>query len=338
MWSTVWGRVPLQTYELSKSQRKLWRRCTKAFRFVVGPYERREDQDRVYHHYQEAHPLDVGQSVDEVLGVHEPTHRFQTFSIRIFEQEKLIAFSCFDLGELTLASLFGCYLPEYSRYSLGSFSMLAEMAFGRSLGLKYYHPGYCVPGLAPFAYKQRLPNLEGLHFMSKEWTDFNTLLQRPLPHQILISATSDLQRNLAEKNIKTELKHIPLFELSPLENEHYGPMPMPLGLQLPQVFEVGEYYVGYELESKKYQIWFGVEIADLQFEPDFGMLHDQVPLGSNLKFYEWRKLLFESEDINQITSACSRNSIILSTVQSVPLFVLGYPDDNVYNEKDELPF
>ena len=331
MWSTVWSRVPLQTYELSKRQRKLWSRCTRKFRFEVGPYERSEDQDRVYHQYQSSHPLDVGQTIDEIFGLHEPTHEFNTFCIRIFDEARLVGFSCFDLGDRTLASLFGCYLPAYSNYSLGIFSMLIEMAFGRALGLEHYHPGYCVPGLAPFAYKQRLPNLEGLHFMAPEWMDFATLLVTPLPHEMIVLATEKLQQALNLKTVKSTWRYMPLYELSPLDNDQYGPIPLPIALELPKVFQVGEYYVGYDLNSQKYQIWFGVEIANLAFEPDFSTLHNQVPVASNLKFYEWRKLLVETSDINVITSACTRDAIILSTMRSIPLFVLGYSDDQEEN-------
>ncbi len=323
MWSTIWSRVPLQSYTLSKSQRKLWRTASKRFRIEVGPYHRRDDQDIVYHRYQQAHPLDVGRSVDEVFGVHEPTHDFDTYTIGVYEQDRLVAFSAFDLGSRTLASLFGCYLPEYRKSSLGIFSMLAEMSFGRSLGLEHYHPGYCVPGLPAFAYKQRLPHLEGRTFLNSDWQPFGELLEQPLPHQIIEQRTQELQQALTRRGLKCTLLYMPLCEFVPIREGAYGAIPLPLAFELHVNFDIGECFVGYNPSDETFEIWFGSEVADLSNESDFDQLGSQVPLNSNLKFYDTRQLLFSSPDLAPVVAMCVPQVLMLRTLHMVPYWLLG---------------
>lgn len=64
--------------------------------------------------------------------------------------------SYFDVGRESLASLLGLYDPAYARFGLGIYTMLEEIEFARARELRFFYPGYVVPGLRSFEYKLEL--------------------------------------------------------------------------------------------------------------------------------------------------------------------------------------
>ena len=293
-WSTVWSRVNLQTYVLRKSQRKLWNKVTKRFTFTVQPYEDLEDQHRVYNEYQKSHPLDVGETINDIFGRHEPTHKFNTHTVRIYKDDKLVSFSLFDLGEDSIASLMGCYLPDYSSNSLGYFSMLAELEFGRKKGLSFYHPGYCVPGVSAFEYKLRLPNLEGKSFINECWQPMKEVLKQPLPKSLLIEKLETLQFALRIAGVVHERVYTPLYEVLPESQYIYGPFPHPVMIKLTDENHYGQIFISYNLEKNRYETYIGQAIADLKFELDLVEFVQKLPTNSDLQLFEMRGLIYVS--------------------------------------------
>lgn len=298
MWSTVWSRVDLRAFSFRKSHRKLLRRTLRDFTYEVAPYRRRRDQDELYDAYQRHHPLEVGESVREVLGTEYPqSAAFRTHVLRVTDLEgRLAAFSCFDVGAGTLASLFAAYRPELARRSLGYFTMLAEMEHGRTAGIRHYHPGYCVPGQAAFAYKLRLPDLEGRTFLSEEWRPMDDYLAAELPHEILWDRTEALAAELTRLGIGHEVRHAPLHEIVPRGNPDFGPAPLPYGIELALPAGLGEAFVGYVPERRRYECYFGQAVADLRFEPDYDGLAEQLPADSDLRLFEARALVYTAAD------------------------------------------
>ena len=67
------------------------------------------------------------------------------------------------------------YDPEYDRYSLGFYTMLLEIEYCMELGLKFYYPGYVVPGYSRFDYKLRIGDVDYFDLYSKEWLPFSAL-------------------------------------------------------------------------------------------------------------------------------------------------------------------
>jgi len=323
MWSTIWSRVPIHTYSLRKSQRKLWRRVNAKFRYEIGPYQEREDQNIVYELYQRAHPLEVGENLTDIFGAHAPTHKFHTHTVRVYDDDKLVAFSGFDVGDDSIASLFGCYLPAYARDSLGTFTMLAELGYGRRRNFSYYHPGYCVPGLAAFNYKLRLPDLEGRHFLNTGWKPMGEVMSKPLPSQLVNSNTDALALELRRLKIPVHRRYMPLCELAPMADQHYGAIPLPVALLLPPIFAGIDTFAGYEPVSGKYTVWFGRVAADLALEQDFVQLHQQIPANSNLKFYEWRRALLASSEVELVAQGCTVENLTKLILREMPIHVLS---------------
>jgi len=293
-WSTVWSRVNLKTYTLRKSHRKLWNRVNKRFTYSIQAYSDCEDQHQVYHAYQSNHPLDVGETLHDIFGRHEPTHQFNTHTVRIYDEDKLVGFSLFDVGEDSIASLMGCYLPAYASHSLGYFSMLAELNYGREQQLSYYHPGYCVPGVPAFEYKLRLPDLEGKGYTNMEWQPMQEVLTQPLPKDRLLEKLEILQFALRMVGVVHERVYTPLFEVLP-ENQHiYGPFPHPVMIKLTDENHFGQVFVSYDLVKDRYETYIGQAIADLRNEMDLVDFVEKLPPNSDLQLFEMRALIYVS--------------------------------------------
>jgi len=293
-WSTIWSRVNLQTYSLRKSQRKLWKRVTARFSFTIQPYQDLEDQHRVYDIYQKSHPLDVGETLNDIFGRHEPTHTFGTHTVRIYDGNELVAFSLFDLGKDSIASLMGCYLPEYASHSLGYFSMLAELDYGRTHGLSYYHPGYCVPGVPAFEYKLRLPDLEGKSYIHQEWNSMSKVIENKLPKELLIEKLEVLQFALRIEGVAHERIYTPLFEVLPVSQYIYGPFPHPVMIKLSDENHFGQIFISYDLVKNRYETYIGQAIADLRNEEDLEEFITKLPPNSDLQLFEMRGLIYVS--------------------------------------------
>ena len=296
MYPTVWSRVNLQDYALSKSQRRLYRRVASRYELRIGPYRSRGDQDELYERYQAAHPLEVGESIADIFGHHSPVLDFKTHAARLERDGRLVAFSCFDIGETTIASLFGCYEPSYARESLGFASMLFEMAYGRERGLRYYYPGYCVPGLAPFAYKQRLPALEGLTYRRKAWAPLPEVLAGPLPKAEIEARLARLTPLLTARGIAFRPLLLPLADSLPSAPSLTGPLPHPIMLSVVIHVPLGEVFVGYDLTEETYEIWLAGAQVDLALDPHMVALFTDFPPDADLRLFGWRVPLFTSPD------------------------------------------
>ena len=67
---------------------------------------------------------------------------FDTREVCVYDGDRLIAVSYFDLGEQSMASLLGLYDESYSKYSLGTYTLLKEAEYGKRTGRKWFYPGY----------------------------------------------------------------------------------------------------------------------------------------------------------------------------------------------------
>lgn len=147
-------RLPLENYAPKKRHRKLLARNGRRFTYRIEragqPDEAMLALNQRYKLIRPNHTRDdleghvygtVGQQV------------LDTYQVRVFDGDRLVAFSYFDRGVRTGYSKAGVYDPDYQRSSLGIYTMLLEIAWLRDHGVRYYHPGYVSPTYPIFNYK-----------------------------------------------------------------------------------------------------------------------------------------------------------------------------------------
>lgn len=205
--SVLWLRLPLRNYKKSKSLRQIYNRVYSNFRVEIRKATYSKSQEALYQKYV----IDLKQrsgSFASYVG-----HRFNTYEVNVYDDDLLIAFSYFDLGHNSIASILGVFHPHYQKYSLGIFTMLAEIEYGLKNGFSYYYPGYVVLKNPIFNYKLRIKPMEFYHPPEEAWIPWESFGPSYDLIEILTQKIRSLAKTLREKEIpysiiqQTEYNH-----------------------------------------------------------------------------------------------------------------------------------
>ena len=178
--TTVWTRLPLADYQPGKRLRKLLRRNAKSLRFEIHPAHAGEAEEAVFAKYRQDKTYDLHRHAADYLR-HNPDAPFETWQVSVYEQDRLIAFSYFDLGHDSAQSVCGFYDPDFQHYSLGLYTLAIEALYCRDLGMSYHYAGYVVPGNDIFEYKRRVGPLEAYDDVNRSWYPIEEMDRAFLP-------------------------------------------------------------------------------------------------------------------------------------------------------------
>jgi arginine-tRNA-protein transferase len=233
VYSTLPTRLPLEGYQYSKSLRKLYRRTHRRFRVTSGSKAvfdaQRKEVNRKYALLQ---PDKAINDPRDLLDNGRGSTAFDTREVLIYDESQLVAFSYFALGREGIYSKQGIYDPDYHRYSLGFFTMLEEIAFAQSLGLKYFYPGYVVPGYEEFDYKKRIGPLDYYDLPSDSWKPLDSLLPAEVPITKMRRRLEELQQQLKQQGLQSHLMSYRFFDIRFYNNRPYPFMEFPLLLSI----------------------------------------------------------------------------------------------------------
>lgn len=171
-YTTIWLRNRLADFEANSTFKSLAKR-NKNFRVSITPFEKTEPFNELYAKYRAPLPEDRIDDLEQVLFGDKRRNRFRSYTVSVFDGDKMIGAGVFDLGQESAAGITSFYDPAYAKYSLGKYLIYLKMEYCKSIGMKYFYPGYFVPGLPAFDYKLTM-NRETLEFYdpSKErWLD-----------------------------------------------------------------------------------------------------------------------------------------------------------------------
>ena len=149
-------RVPIETFEPSKSQRRALQKC-RHIRFEVGKPQMDEARLNLYarwHSMREAergwpeNPITAAEYEMQFCFPHPCAREF-----RYFDAKKLVAIGYVDETPEALSSIYFFFDPDYKDLSLGVTSVLCEIAAARERGLKHLYLGYRVLGCPSMEYK-----------------------------------------------------------------------------------------------------------------------------------------------------------------------------------------
>ncbi len=83
---------------------------------------------------------------------------------------ELIAVDFLDISSRGLSSVYFIFKTKYSSRSLGNYSIIREIEYAKSLGLKYYYLGYYIEGNQSMEYKNRFKPNEKMDWNSGVWS------------------------------------------------------------------------------------------------------------------------------------------------------------------------
>lgn len=265
LYSAIWIRLNLANHKYRKGQRRLLRRNSERFTIQYTPFRITPAKEQLFLRYKKSFKGYLGRSLRESLLDNEEDTIYNTYEVQIFDEDRLVGLSFFDLGKDSAASITGIYDPDYSEYSLGYYSMLLEMEYCQAQGLSYYYPGYVVPGYERFDYKLRIGEVEYLALHDFKWHSYQQLTAIDTPIANMEQKLRLLGTQLEELGIPYRLYQYPLFEAS-----LFGFWDAPY-LEYPWLLQVREgnpkftYFVVYNIRTSKYELLRCTAFDDLNF-------------------------------------------------------------------------
>ena len=197
-------RLNLENHKPRKNQRKSKRKNDARFRTLIGPASQELVEEKALNQrYKEVHPEKV---IDElsyhVKGRQRNERLIRTWQTKVYDGDKLVATSFFDLGYTSAYSKQGIYDPAYAKWGLGIYTMLLEIEFCQWSGRSWYYPGYVGVEIPDFDYKLRLGQMEYFDFRTQSWQLYNDSVKQLAPLRVMEQELRKLSQLLEERGVK----------------------------------------------------------------------------------------------------------------------------------------
>ena len=154
-------RIVLDQFAMSKSQRRNWRANEgKGYRVVVRPSEVDEEKDALFQRHKRKFEDNIPESLHDFLSRTPSRIPCEGGEIAVYDGNRLIGVSFFDVGAEALSTIYGMYDLDYGKQGLGIYTMLLEMKHARQLGKRYYYHGYCYRCPSFYDYKKAFTAVE----------------------------------------------------------------------------------------------------------------------------------------------------------------------------------
>jgi len=152
-------RIRLSNFTFSKSQRRILRK-NQDLQIVIRPIEITLEKEILFNRHKRRFKHNFPFSIYDFLDFDAANTPCKALEICVFDNEKLLAASFFDVGETAISSVYAIFSPEDAARSLGIFTMLIEIDFALARGKRFYYSGYAYEGNSFYDYKKRFRALE----------------------------------------------------------------------------------------------------------------------------------------------------------------------------------
>lgn len=151
-------RIDLDEFQSTDSQKRIWKKGNGVFTVqTLAPAYSRQ-RLRLYQKYLLSQHGSTESDMDERSYSFYFVDTFlgdATKELNFFVQDKLAGVGIVDLVQDAFSSVYFYFNPEFAKFSPGVYSMLFEIEMAKSLGFRYYYPGYYVKGCRQMNYKVR---------------------------------------------------------------------------------------------------------------------------------------------------------------------------------------
>ncbi len=325
LFSPIWTRLPLKGYEFKKRLRKLKTRNDQMFSTLVRPAQIDEEKEALFQVYKNNFNGILSPSLKISQQDSFDYNIFPTYEIAIYHGQKLVAFSFFDVGKNSLASIKGVYDPDYEKYSLGFYTMLREIQYGQELGFEYYYPGYIVPGFPRFDYKTRIGQegeIQYYNLRKNSWLPFNELGMDDIPVHLLSQKLIDAGRALSQQNVQCQVLFYPAYEANIFGYGDERFLESPLFLNcFSNVFPRPRFIVYFDIWKEKFIFCHCMPVEDLGFYFEYSMQFDTGDAKHFLDFILKKTVIAETRDIQEIVRLAVDISKLLKPTSTMHRFL-----------------
>ncbi len=163
-------RIRLKNFAFSKNQRRVLRK-NQDLQTVIRPVEITEEKEALFHRHKRRFKQGVPDSLYDFLSFDAARVPCEAKEICVYDGEKLLAASFFDVGARTISGTYAMFEPSDTKRSLGIFTMLLEIEFALENEMDFYYQGYVYEGNSFYDYKKRFRATEQYDW-KENWTDF----------------------------------------------------------------------------------------------------------------------------------------------------------------------
>ena len=303
-YSTIWVRLDLEKHKNSKSQRKLIRRNGEQFRHIIQPANITVEKEQLFQKYRTAFDGYLSPTLRHSLQDNTDYNIYNTYEVSIYDGDKLIAYSFFDLGLKGIASIKGVYDPDYNKHSLGYYTMLLEMEYGKENGFTLYYPGYVVPHYPKFDYKTRIGKVDYYDYKTKGWLPYDKFTQEQVPVTILHSKLAEVSEALYQSDISHLEINYPLYEANMMGYWEENFFEHPLSLMcFPERMNYIIHIITYDLRKDKYVLYKCLQSQELRlnYSDEQTSVFRKKGVHLMLDLLIKKEKIVESENIQDIT-------------------------------------
>jgi len=150
-------RVDVRAFAPSRSQRRAQAKASAAVVTRIGPLEVDDRRVSLYlAHLRKRGLAREGESIDaRGYASFFVASCVDGFEIRYFIGEQLVGLAITDRGARSLSAMYTAWDPAYEPLSLGTYSILTQIALARKAGLDWVYLGLAIKDCAPMSYKTR---------------------------------------------------------------------------------------------------------------------------------------------------------------------------------------
>ncbi|MCF7788140.1 MAG: hypothetical protein K9N47_18605 [Prosthecobacter sp.] len=161
-------RIDLASCTPTKSQRRVLNKNAD-LRTEIVPAVIDDELRALFQRHKQRFTHNIPDTLETFLGPDPAQGPCPCRMLRVFDGPRLIAASFYDLGQYSASSIYGIFEPEYSKRSLGIFTMLLEIQHCRTSGLRWLYPGYATREPSLYDYKKQFRSTQYLDWTAGRW-------------------------------------------------------------------------------------------------------------------------------------------------------------------------
>lgn len=165
-------RVRVGSFRMSKSQRRVWSRNS-GRKTIIRPAFIDDQKHALFERHVERFAHGKPESIYAFLDIDVGTTPCRTVECAVYDSDRLAAVSFLDIGEDSVSSIYAMFEPEYSKSSLGIYTMLLELDFAQTERKAFYYQGYAYEGDSFYDYKKQFAATEVFDWHNF-WRPFET--------------------------------------------------------------------------------------------------------------------------------------------------------------------
>lgn len=166
-------RLDALDFSFSRSHRRILRHGDAELNVTIGPPTVDRRRVELYNIHKQGRGLDDGQPAIDQEGYRDflVSTCCDSFELRFSIQGELIGVAISDRGARSISAVYCCFDPEYSRFSIGTYSILKQLELCKSWGLRHLYLGLYIADCDRMLYKAKFTPHERL--LKGQWVRFD---------------------------------------------------------------------------------------------------------------------------------------------------------------------